>query len=381
MIKSNSTFAIFVKVEPAYSAYLVAFVRQSSASLFLLCYRVARVTCGMSADGGILQEFGEFAERAGGWAELLVQIHKVLPEVGERRDLDTSRAARDDFKRELTSLSSSKIRRLLEWGRISFPSSSESSNADSGRDETAAPRPSEPESSSVPTLSASSPAPVVSEARSSTSVSQNPEEEVRVRRMTRALQRVLFGQDDPEVAQVSLHPMMHFATQYPLRRPSYPRSEKRSLLAGLPEVRGVARPQRWHPVLDAAASTPALRAAAKEATVLSELRSDILRCLSIVMDALPGNEGDAPTHAMCAVLAAAGILEIHISASLRATRDQLLTAAQSGQPMEASKYFKAMLSVEDGSSEFIGSELSALRNIEDLQLTGLVRGELSYGLV
>ena len=53
-----------------------------------------------------------------------------------------------------------------------------------------------------------------------------------------------------------------------------------------------------------------------------------------------------------------------------------MTAAQSGQPMEASKYFKAMLLVEEGSSEFIGSELSALHNIKDLQLTGLVRGDL-----
>ena len=42
MIKSNSTFAIFVKVELAYSAYLVAFVRQSSASLCSATEEVAK---------------------------------------------------------------------------------------------------------------------------------------------------------------------------------------------------------------------------------------------------------------------------------------------------------------------------------------------------
>ena len=78
---------------------------------------------------------------------------------------------------------------------------------------------------------------------------------------------------------------------------------------------------------------------------------------------------------VCAVLAAASIVEIHVASSLRTVRDQLLTAAQSGKPMEASKYFKALLAVEDGSLEFLGNELSALRNVEDLQLTGLVRAD------
>ena len=193
--------------------------------------------------------------------------------------------------------------------------------------------------------------------------------------MTRALERVLFDRDESEVVRVPLHPTMHFASSYPLRRPNYPRSEKRSLLAGLPEVRGIARPQRWHPILDMAASSPALRASAREAVTLTELRADILRCISVALDALPSDGSDASTQGRCAILSAAGILEIHISASLRAVRDQLLTAAQSGQPVDASKYFKAMLAVEEGSSEFMGSELAALRNIEDMQLTGLIWGD------
>ena len=201
MIKSNSTFAIFVKVELAYSAYLVAFVRQSSASLFLLCYRVTQVTCGMDADGGILQKFGELAERVGGWTELSVHIHKVLPEIGEHRNLDTSKRSRDKFKREIASLTTSKIRRLLEWGEVTFPSSSESSNTESEFGETAVPATNEPEPSvRVPPVSA--PAPSSTGLPLQSELGQDPEEEGRLRRMTRALQRVLFDRDDTVIRRL-----------------------------------------------------------------------------------------------------------------------------------------------------------------------------------
>ena len=128
-------------------------------------------------------------------------------------------------------------------------------------------------------------------------------------------------------------------------------------------------------MLEQAATTPALRAAAKEAVILTELRSEVFRCLSLALNHHPVLEDGPPTQGVCAVLAAASIVEIHVASLLRTVRDQLLAAAQSGKPMEASKYFKALLAVEDGSSEFLGSELSALCNIEDLQLTGLVRAD------
>ena len=144
-------------------------------------------------------------------------------------------------------------------------------------------------------------------------------------------------------------------------------------MAGLPEIRSVARPQRWHPILEAAASQAPLRAAAKEALALTELRADVMRCLSVALDSIPTMDDRTATEGMCAVLAAASLVEIYVSSALRSTQEQLLQAAQAAPPMEASKYFSAMLSQEEDSAEFIGSKLSAFRSIEELQLTGLVK--------
>ena len=153
------------------------------------------------------------------------------------------------------------------------------------------------------------------------------------------------------------------------------RAERRSVLAGIPEVTEVARPQTWHPVLEAAAAQPQLKAAAKAASDLTELRSDVFRCLSVALDAMPGSTDGEQGEGVYALLSAASALEIHVNVAVRVVRDQLLKAAQAAPPMEASKYFSAVLAQDDGSAEPLGSELSSLSSVEDMQFTGFLRAD------
>ena len=315
-------------------------------------------------EGGVLNDFKTFATRAKGWTALSYAINEQVPSMDPRDDLDTSLTARDSYKIELANLSKREMNHLLRWGRKKYPAAVESSTSEteSQEHETNSKKP-------------------VSDLRHSTSEIQmgakevapmESEEDHRVKRMTRTLNKVLYDAQE-DFRTKPLNSLMGFAQQYPLRRPKIDKSSRKALLSGFPEVEDVAPPQEWHPVLFHHASDEVSKFMAKEARSATELRSDVMRCLSLALDDLPDSIDGVQSPASYAILAAASLVEIHTHQQIRSARTHLLARAYSGKAMPASKYYSAVFSRDDHEGEYIGDEVSSLSSIEDLQLTGLVK--------
>ena len=204
-------------------------------------------------------ELYAFIKKAGGWNSFSYAISGQVPGLEPSDDLDSSKLARDKYKAKLASLPHQEKDILLNWCRRRYSSPPEAPSKE--EDLPLCKTPQERVHSSLG---------MDDWAQEGDLTSKESEDDYRMKRMTRALNKVLFNAQEDQGSR-PLNPMMVFARKYPLRRPKLDKSYRRAILAGFPEVEGIAPVQEWHPVLLHHATNEAPKLLAREARTAAEL--------------------------------------------------------------------------------------------------------------